>query len=280
MEHLYRFQNRLVYRSELKGTVDKGRKQRVVLAVGAHPDDVEFLMAGTLSLLHKRGWDVCIATICTGDMGSMELRKEEISSKRFQEAKSSARILRAPYVCLGESDLHIVFDNPTRSKAIELVRKIDPAIVITHSPEDYMFDHQLTADLMWDACFSASIPNYATDQANPAKPTKRTPYLYYSDAVGGLDRFGRRVRPDFYVDIGSTMKIKEKMLTRHESQRRWLREQHGIDQYILQMKKWSKERGSEIGRKYAEAFRQHKGHPFPESNILVSILGRGYIEVG
>jgi len=253
---------------------DKRRKEQdIILAVGAHPDDVEFLMAGTLALLRKKGYSICIATVCTGDMGSMELTSHEISNKRFQEATNSARILGAPYICLGESDLHLVFDNPTRSKAVELVRRVDPFVVMTHSPEDYMLDHQLTADLMWDACFSASVPNYVSNQANPAKATKITPYLFYADAVGGLDRFGRKVRADFYVDISSTMTIKEKMLTRHKSQREWLRAQHGIDQYILQMKKWSKARGSEIEKRYVEAFRQHKGHPFPEENILASILG-------
>jgi LmbE family N-acetylglucosaminyl deacetylase len=244
-----------------------------VLAVGAHPDDVEFLMAGTLALLYKKGYDISIATVCTGDMGSRELRNQEIASVRFKESTNSAKILGASYTCLGRSDLHLVFDNPTRFEAVELIRKLDPDIVITHSPEDYMIDHQLTADLMWDACFNAPIPNYTTNQANPAKPTSRIPFLFYADAIGGRNRFGERVRVDFYVDISSTIGIKEKMLAQHRSQREWLRAQHGIDEYILQMRRWSEARGSEVGRKYAEAFRQHRGHPFPEENVLKSILG-------
>jgi LmbE family N-acetylglucosaminyl deacetylase len=250
-----------------------GFRNNVVLAVGAHPDDVEFLMAGTLALLHKKGFRIFIATACTGNMGSMMLRSQEIASIRFREAEKSARILSAPYMCLGESDLHLVFDNKTRFKTVELVRRIDPDIVITHSPEDYMMDHQLTADLMWDACFNAPIPNYVTNQANPAKPTRRIPFLFYADAMGGRNRFGERVRVDFYVDIGSSIKVKERMLAQHKSQREWLRAQHGIDEYILQMRRWARERGSEAGRKYAEAFRQHRGHPFPQENVLASTLG-------
>lgn len=245
----------------------------MVLAVGTHPDDVEFLVAGTLALLRDRGYAICIATMCAGDMGSMELRGPEISRKRFQEASNAALVLGAPYICLGESDLHLIFDNPTRSKAVELVRKADPLIVMTHSPQDYMLDHQLTANLMWDACFSASVPNYETNQVNPAKPTSSIPYLIYADALGGTDRFGRRTEVDFYVDITSTINVKEEMLVHHESQRSWLRAQHSVDHYILQMKGWSEARGTEVGVRYAEAFRQHGGHPFPSDKILERILG-------
>jgi LmbE family N-acetylglucosaminyl deacetylase len=243
------------------------------LAVGAHPDDVEFLMAGTLALLRERGYEICLAAVCTGDMGSMELRSPEISRQRFHEASDAAMILGAPYICLGESDLHLFFDNPTRSKAAELIRKVDPIIVMTHSPQDYMLDHQLTADLMWDACFNASVPNYVTNQVNPAKPIRGIPYLFYADALNGTDRFGRRAEVDFYVDVTSTIKVKEEMLAHHESQRSWLREQHGVDHYILQMKSWSEAKGSEVGVGYAEAFRQHRGHPFPGDQILGRILG-------
>jgi LmbE family N-acetylglucosaminyl deacetylase len=253
-------------------------KDKVILAIGAHPDDVEFLMAGTLALLYKKGYIIHIATLCTGDKGSMELRNQEIASKRFQEATNAARLLNATYTCLGESDLNLTFDNSTRYKVAELIRKVDPIIVMTHSPQDYMIDHQITADLVWDACFNASVPNYITGQANPAKPIKRIPYLFYSDALSGEDRFGRRIEVDFYIDITSTINVKEEMLAQHESQREWLRLQHGIDQYILQMKEWSEARGKEIGVKYAEAFRQHKGHPFPKDNILSNILGTLCIE--
>ena len=249
-----------------------------VLAVGAHPDDVEFLMSGTLSLLYKQEFSIHIATIASGDMGSVELTSREISSKRYQEAVNSAEILEATYQTIGESDLHIVFENPARYKVAELIRKIDPYIVLTNSPQDYMMDHQLTADLVWDACFSAAVPNYHTRQPEPAEPIEHTPYLFYSDPIEGVNRFGERVRPEFYVDITSVMNIKEQMLAQHDSQRSWLREKHGLDQYIISMKEWSEQRGKEISVKYAEGFRQHKGHPFPPDNILEKLMGNLIIQ--
>ena len=244
-----------------------------ILAVGAHPDDVEFLIAGTLTLLYQKGYTIHIATVATGDMGSMELRSQRISSKRYKEAVNAAKILDASYQSLGESDLSIVFDNPTRFKATELIRKVAPYIVFTLSPQDYMKDHELTADLMWDACFNASVPNYETHQTNPAPPTTSVPYLFYADPIEGIDRFGQTIQPEFYVDISSVIGTKEKMLSQHDSQRSWLKAQHGIDQYIISMKEWSAKRGEEIGVKYAEGFRQHRGHSFPADNILKKLLG-------
>lgn len=248
-------------------------QNRRILAVGTHPDDVEFLMAGTLALLYKQKFSIHIATVASGDMGSVELTSREISSKRYQEAVNAAKSLDATYQTLGESDLHIVFDNPTRFKTAELIRKIDPYIVFTTSPQDYMMDHQLTADLVWDACFNASVPNYHTHQPNPAKPIASTPYLFYSDPIEGMNRFGERIQPEFYVDITSVVDIKVKMLEQHDSQRSWLKVKHGIDQYIISMKEWSAQRGKEVGVEYAEGFRQHKGHPFPHDNILEELVG-------
>ena len=247
-------------------------ENRRVLALGAHPDDVEFLMAGTLALLHERGYEIYIATVCNGDKGSATLQPQEIASVRFKEATRAAKILEASFECLGVPDLELVFENKIRMKVTELIRKIDPYIVLTTSPEDYMPDHVITSYLAWDACFNASVPNYKTGQINPAKATERIPYLYYADSIEGTDRFGRRLTPDFYVDITSVIEIKEKMLAQHESQRMWLKIQHGIDEYLLSMRRWCEERGKEVGVKFAEAFKQHKGHPFPKENLLQKIM--------
>jgi len=245
---------------------------RRVLAVGAHPDDVEFIAGGTLALLSQKGFEIHIATICTGDMGSMNLNPREIAGVRFREAIESAKVIGASYESLGESDLKVVFDNPTRFKVVELIRRTKPDIVFTHYPRDYMPDHQITADLVWDACFNAPIPNYFTNQADPAEPTEKIPYLFYGDGIEGLDRFGSKVNLEFYVDISSVIEIKEEMLKKHESQRSWLRAQHGMDQYIMTMRRWSAERGREVNVKFAEGFIQHRGHPFPRENILKGIL--------
>jgi LmbE family N-acetylglucosaminyl deacetylase len=243
-----------------------------ILAVGAHPDDVEFMCGGTLALLRQKGFDINIATVCSGNKGSAELGPEAIAQKRFKEATESAKVLGATFTSLGEPDLELVFSNRVRYKAAELVRRINPLIVITHSPEDYMPDHEITSDLLWDACFNASVVNYVTNQPNPAEPTKSVPFLFYADASGSVDRFGTRVPVDFYVDISSVMEKKKEMLSKHESQRSWLKKQHGIDDYIEKMLAWDGRRGEKAGVQFAEAFRQHRGTPFPTENPLSEIL--------
>ncbi|MCK5595491.1 PIG-L family deacetylase, partial [bacterium] len=114
--------------------------------------------------------------------------------------------------------------------------------------------------------------NYHTGSANPAKATSKIPYLYYGDSLDLKDRFGNPVHPQFYVDIKDVMEIKTRMLKKHESQRSWLKRQHGMDKYTETMKELSSKGGNEIGVKYAEGFRQHKGHPFPQDNVLEKLL--------
>lgn len=244
-----------------------------VLGFFAHPDDCEILAAGTIILLQRQGFEVHIATVSTGDMGSVELTSQEISRTRFGEAQKSAELIDAAYHCLGESDVKFGVTTPVREKAAELFRRVRPSIVFTHSPQDYMLDHVFTADIAWDACFNAPIPNYVTNAANPAPASEGIPHLYYSDSLEGKDRFGEPIRPVFYVDIAGSMDIKIEMLKKHDSQRSWLRAQHGLDHYVESMKSWCAKRGEEIQAPYAEAFRQHRGHAFPQDNILAELLG-------
>ncbi len=98
------------------------------------------------------------------------------------------------------------------------------------------------------------------------------PHLYYADPLEGTDIFGRAVEPDIIVDICSSMEHKERMLACHASQREWLRAQHGIDEYILTMKRWCERRGGQIGAAFGEGFRQHKGHAYPHEDLLADLL--------
>jgi LmbE family N-acetylglucosaminyl deacetylase len=103
---------------------------------------------------------------------------------------------------------------------------------------------------------------------NAAAAFPFTPYLYYADAVEGKDIFGKPIAPQVYVDITSTMAIKEQMLRCHKSQREWLMAHHGMDEYTAMLKRHAEQRGQEINVRYAEAFRQHLGHGYPQDNRL------------
>lgn len=243
-----------------------------VFAIHAHPDDIEFLCAGTLLLLKQRGCDIAVATMTPGDCGSAELDSDAISAVRREEARQSAKILGADYSCLEFRDLSISHDDDSRRRVTEAVRRTRPDIVITAPPVDYMSDHEMTSRLVRDACFNASVPNYKTRQWEPAAPLEKIPYLYYVDPLAGVDYFGNPIPSGFTVDTSAVFEKKIEMLACHASQRNWLLKQHGIDEYLESCRKWSEQRGREINTTHGEAFTQHTGHPYPHDNLLVELL--------
>lgn len=243
-----------------------------ILAIHAHPDDVEFQCSGTLALLQKLGCPVTVATMTAGDCGSAEYGPLEIARIRREEGRQGAQTLGADYICLEFLDLQIVVDNDSRRRVTEVIRKVRPDIVFTAPPVDYMSDHEMTSRLVRDACFNASTPNYQTQQQNPALPTDKIPHLFYVDAVGGIDLYGHPLNPQFVVDVSSVYDLKRQSLACHASQRNWLLRQHGMDEYLESCDRWCSSRGQLIGTKYGEGFRQHLGHPYPESNPLLNLL--------
>jgi LmbE family N-acetylglucosaminyl deacetylase len=248
--------------------------QLSILAIHAHPDDIEIQCAGTLARLKSLGCRISIATMTPGDLGSAELPPDEIAAVRRGEAKRAADLLGADYQCLEFRDLAIVVDNDGRRKVTEALRKSMADVVITAPPVDYMSDHELTSRLVRDACFAASVPHYRTHAWDPAPPLAHIPHLYYVDALEGIDYYGRTIEPGFILDISTTVELKLQMLACHASQRDWLRRQHGLDEYLDGCRRWSTKRGEQIGAAYGEAFTQHTGHPYPHDNILVELLGR------
>ncbi|MCA9059949.1 MAG: PIG-L family deacetylase [Planctomycetaceae bacterium] len=243
-----------------------------VLAIHAHPDDIEFQCAGTLLRLRALGCRISVATMTPGDCGSAEHTTDEIAAIRRGEAAAAAKILDADYTCLEFRDLSICFDNDSRHRVTEFLRRKQPHIILTAPPVDYMHDHEITSALVRDACFNASVPNYVTHQWDPAAPMTHIPWLYYVDAVEGTDHFGNLQPVDFVLDVTAQHETKARALACHASQREWLRRQHGMDEYLEAGKRWSQQRGRQIGVEFGEGFRQYKGHPHPSSNLLKELL--------
>ena len=244
-----------------------------VLSLLAHPDDAEFLCAGTLIRLHEIGWDAHIASMTPGDCGSRDLPGPTISALRRGEARTAAAMIGASYHCLDFRDLQVCFDALHVRRAVELVRRVDPDIVITHWPQDYMPDHEFTSLVVRSATFGAPMPNFDTGASSGAAPTARIPYLYYASPIEGKNIFGEPVPFSLFIDISSVIDTKSGMLACHHSQREWLRAQHGIDEYVESMKRWSLELGAFAGVGYAEGFRQHLGHAYPQKDVLGELLG-------
>lgn len=249
------------------------KNNKHVLAIMAHPDDIEFQCAGTLVLLKQKGYTIHLASMTSGDCGSAIHGPQEITRIRVRENIAAAKVIGATFDSVGCRDVFICYDRPTIQKVVELIRTYDPFLVITHSPQCYMIDHEETARVVRGACFGGSIPNFATEAADPARASSGVPHLYYADAMEHKDQFGERIVPHFYINITRAMPVKEKMLKCHASQRDWLMQHHHMDEYLRKMRELSAERGKEVGVKYAECYRQHLGHGYPQDNMLGKILG-------
>ncbi len=243
---------------------------KVALALMAHPDDAEFLCSGTLALLHQRGWAIHIATLTPGDCGSEQLGPEEISRIRRIEGANAAAVLHGTFHCLECQDGFIAYDRPTITAAVRLVREVRPAVMFAAAPRDYLIDHEVASALARNAAFFAGVPNLVTAPFGPFRPV---PHLYYTDPIEGKDSLGSPVDPTTIVDTSAVIETKARMLACHASQRDWLLQQHGMDEYIEAMRAMGRRRGELIGAAYAEGFRQHCGHGYPQDNLLAAELG-------
>ncbi len=232
-------------------------EKKVALAVGAHPDDVEFLMAGTLALLGDAGYELHIMTIGNGNCGTAQHTHEEIIRIRGREARNAAAIIGAEYHPGLVNDIEIYYEDELLRRVTARVRQIQPTIVLTHSPQDYMEDHMNTSRLMVTACFCRGMRNWLSIPSEP--PTFQDCYIYHAQPLGNLDPLRQPIIPSLLVDVTSKMEVKEAMLREHKSQKDWLDVSQGKDAYIDAMKEMAEQVAdmSDSAVRYAEGWRQH-----------------------
>ncbi|MFZ4395938.1 MAG: PIG-L deacetylase family protein [Kiritimatiellia bacterium] len=237
----------------------------VVLAAAAHPDDIEFMMAGTLLLLKRAGAEIHMWNLANGHCGTAQHSREEIIRLRGAEAETSARLAGAVSHPPLFDDLGIFYDAASLARVAAVVREIRPVLVLTQSPQDYMEDHQNTCRLLVTAAFSHGMRNFTTQ---PPRPTWDAPLALYHALPHGLrDGLGQPVRPDLTVDIGSVLAEKRAMLACHRSQKEWLDVSQGMDAYLDEMANMSAAVGRMSGRcAYAEGWRCHSKLGFAPSD--------------
>ena len=216
-----------------------------VLAVGAHPDDIEISCSGTLAKCIKRGDKVTVCHVANGNMGHEIISPEDLREMRIGEAKKAGSLAGIEVVTLDVGDL---LPNgcsiEQRDKLIELIKKVQPDFIITHSPTDYMPDHLAVQKLVFDASFGASVPHYGAEGKAKVVP------IFYMDNLAGMN-----FNPTEYVDISDEIELKLQMLECHESQLKWMRDHDGID-FAEFVRSCSRFRGIQCGVQYAEAFTQ------------------------
>lgn len=216
-----------------------------VLAVGAHPDDLEILCGGTLARYVAEGHSVVMCHATKGDCGTFVHTREEISRIRDGEARRAAEICGAEHVTLGLSDGEVNSgDMEQRMLVVDLVREVRPDVIVTHFQGDYMVDHNDISKLVFDASFISSLPLLET--AKPYHPV--VPALYFMETITGLG-----FTPTEFVDVTSTIETKAAMLEAHQSQLTWLRDHDGVD-IVQNMRTMTAYRGLQCGVPYAEGF--------------------------
>ncbi|NOY38606.1 MAG: hypothetical protein GXO83_13650 [Chlorobi bacterium] len=238
---------------------------KTVLALHAHPDDMEAFAAGTLKLLKDKGFEIVVATMTAGGMGGMNSTEGKTIRTRKAEAKQAAAILNAPYYCLEGRDGYLFDTTELRVATTALIRKVKAGIVITHLPMDYHSDHRTTCNIVESAAMIASLPNVPTEE----KPVDITPLLYHSAPLTLSDPIGSQITPpQFFVDISSVIDTKMQMLSYHQSQVELMRHMHKMDDFFGQMKQNNVNYGKIIGVAYAEVFWQHLGGGFQQDPLI------------
>ena len=216
-----------------------------VLAIGCHPDDIEISCCGTLAKCVKRGDKVTVCHVANGNMGHEIIKPDELREMRSKEAKKAGSLAGIEVVSLDIGDLlPNGCDIAQRDKVMELIRKVQPDFIITHSPTDYMPDHLAVSKLVFDASFAASAPQYGVGGKSPVVP------IFYMDNLAGMN-----FNPTEYVDITDEIELKIEMLECHESQLTWMRDHDHID-FAEFVRTCSRFRGLQCGVGYAEGFTQ------------------------
>ena len=248
------------------------------MAIAAHPDDIEFMMAGTLLLLRDAGWQIHYMNLSSGNLGSMILSPAETARVRRREARAAAKLMGAtwhPPIC---HDLRVFYDNRALRRLSAVVREVDPSVVLTHSPQDYMEDHMSTARLAVTAAFARGIPGYRTTPSRTPVSTAVT--IYHASPHGLRDGLRRRVMPGAFVETTTVHDLKRAALACHASQRRFLDATQGMDSYLETMDEFSRTMGTLSGRfQHAEGWRRHLHFGFCDERAdpLGAALGAGYL---
>ena len=246
----------------------------VALAVGCHPDDIEFMMSGTLFLLRDAGWDVHYINVANGSCGTDRFPTEEIVRIRREEAHQAAAILGAVFHESLVNDLEVLYEQELIRRITALVREVKPQLVLTQSLEDYMEDHMNTARLTVTAAFCRGMLNY---RSIPERPIWGGDLMIYHATPHLLtDGMRRPIAPELFVDVGEVIRRKRDMLASHKSQKEWLDHSQGFDSYLTTMEDVAAAVGR-ISRRFthAEGWRRHShvGFSARDADPLAEALG-------
>lgn len=242
-----------------------------VLAVAAHPDDVEFMMGGTMCLLADRGWDTHCLSLANGGLGTGADGPQDITLARAGESAAGAAHLAATCHPSLVNDSEILYTVDLIRRITAVIREVRPTIILTQAPDDYMEDHICASRLTATAAFNRNMPNFVS--LPPAAAYGDDVYLYHALPHGLHDQLRRLVFPGLYVDISTVIDRKLAALDAHSSQAAWLADNQGMSSPGEVMLEMSRTVGGMSGRYLlAEGWRRHSHLGFA-SRCIDSLAG-------
>ena len=253
---------------------------KTAIAIFAHPDDIEFVAAGTLLHLKEVGWETHYINLCSGSGGSTTMDTQTTRIARAREARAACEILGTKWHGPLADDLEIFYNADLLRRLSAIIREVDPQIVLTHGPSDYMEDHMNTCRLAVTAAFTRGIPNFPTDPPSPALTKVGDITLYHAQPHGNRDPLRRKVVPGAFVDTTTVHAKKRESLACHTSQKAWLDASQGMDSYLIACDNLSSEVGTMSGKfEHAEGWCRHShlGYSAAETDPLAQALGDKYL---
>jgi LmbE family N-acetylglucosaminyl deacetylase len=250
---------------------------RAAIAIAAHPDDIEFAMAGTLVLLRQAGYQTHYFNLLTGHCGSVAQSAARTRTRRRREARRAAAILGAIWHPPIAEDLEIVYSVSHLRRVAAVIREVRASIVLTHAVQDYMEDHMISGRLAVTAAFAHGMRNFRTTPVR--RPYGDDVTVYHAMPHGLQDGLRRRVTAGAFVNTAAVQSIKHAALAAHESQQEWLQASQGMNSYLQAMTDMSTAVGRLSGRfTHAEGWRRHLHLGFSASEIdpLKDALGENY----
>jgi N-acetylglucosamine malate deacetylase 1 len=178
-----------------------------ILAIGAHPDDVELSVGGTIAKHIHAGKKVAIVDLTEGELGS-----RGTVQTRYEEAAEAGRILGiSARVNLQLADGFFEHNQASLLKIVEQIRDFQPEIVLANAIEDRHPDHGKGSKLISDACFLAGLRKIQT-QLNGVEQTPWRPKVVYHYIQ---DRY---LQPDFVIDVTDFVETKFKAIRAYKTQ--------------------------------------------------------------
>jgi len=215
-----------------------------ILALYAHPDDVECCCAGTLLKYKQAGHKIYIALTTSGNTGSNVIAsREQIAATREAEQLAAAAYLDAEVMFLRYED-EFLFDTPeTRRAVLTAIRWANPDVILTHHPEDFSTDHNMTSRLVTEVLLSVGGRHHPAD----LPPIEKAPQVFFADECGKA-----------FVDVSQVMDTKLEMIRCHKSQVDWMLEFNPECELAETIRIQDHMRGIWNGCEYAESFTAHK----------------------